>query len=384
MSNKSITAIDLFCGAGGFSAAAINVGIKILAAIELDNIACETYKLNLIDNLNNDIKLFNQDIMSISPKKMMHSLNLKKGKLDIILGGPPCQGFSSHRLKDAGVDDPRNSLLIRYFDFVKCFNPKMFLVENVPGLLWDKHKNYLNKFRALAEDNSYVLFDPVKINAKDFGVPQNRTRVFILGVRNDIVTHDLQWPPAQTHFPDREPFWKNASEVFTRPQSSDVSIIAETLGDNIFKQLNFFKGETLEHDISNIHMNHFEHMIERFAMTPINGSRSDIDFRLPCHSNGYAGHQDVYGRIKLAQPGPTITTGCVNPSKGRFLHPWKNHGISVREAARFQTFPENYVFCGGIISQSKQVGNAVPVELGKALLKECIDIIAYNKELMSI
>ncbi|EAQ7687902.1 DNA cytosine methyltransferase, partial [Salmonella enterica] len=103
-----------------------------------------------------------------------------------------------------------------------------------------------------------------------------------------------------------------------------------------------------------------------------------VDFRLPCHSNGYVGHKDVYGRIRLSLPGPTITTGCFNPSKGRFLHPWDNHGITVRQAARFQTFPDDYIFSGGIISQGKQVGNAVPVNLGKILLKSCVEIIINN------
>ncbi len=384
MSTNQITAIDLFCGAGGFSVAAVNVGVKILAAIELDAIASQTYKTNLIDKTSSNINLFNTDIMKLEPEQVMKSINLEQGELDLILGGPPCQGFSSHRIKNAGVDDPRNALLIRYFDFVKCFKPKMFLVENVPGLLWERHKNYLDKFRALAEENSYTLFEPVKINACDYGVPQNRKRVFILGIRNDIIFHDLTWPPKPTHFENKEPYWKNASVVFEKPSDGHLNAIADAIGLEQAEKIKFFDGISEKDDSSNVHMQHSDSLTERFTMTPINGSREDIAFRLPCHSNGYVGHKDVYGRIRLGQPGPTITTGCINPSKGRFLHPWKNHGITVREAARFQTFPEDYVFCGGIMSQSKQVGNAVPVELGKVLLKECVDIIAYNKELMSI
>ncbi|WP_162182401.1 DNA cytosine methyltransferase, partial [Aeromonas finlandensis] len=133
-----------------------------------------------------------------------------------------------------------------------------------------------------------------------------------------------------------------------------------------------------DRDPLQISMNHTPYMVERFSMTPINGGRYDIDFRLPCHSDGYRGHGDVYGRIRLAQPGPTITTGCFNPSKGRFLHPWENHGITLRHAARFQTFPDDYIFSGGIISQGKQIGNAVPVLMGKALLSSCLDILKAN------
>lgn len=114
--------------------AALELGIDVLSAIESDKDACDTYRDNLIKKRGNNIQLLNQDIMSISPVSMMGELSLIEGELDIIIGGPPCQGFSSHRIKDSGVDDPRNNLLIRYFDFVKVFKPKLFLVENVPGL----------------------------------------------------------------------------------------------------------------------------------------------------------------------------------------------------------------------------------------------------------
>lgn len=373
MKTREIKAIDLFAGAGGFSLAALNQNIRILSAIELDSDACDTYKKNLVTNRNNDITIYNEDIMNISPDKIMNDIGLKPKELDIIIGGPPCQGFSSHRIKNSGVDDPRNNLLIRYFDFVCKFQPKLFLVENVPGLLWERHATYLNQFKKLAENNSYKLLDPIKLNAKDFGVPQNRNRVFLLGIRNDL-KGNVSWPPMPTHFRDKPPYWKTSSEVFENPPINVIEYLHKIIDKKIINTLVFNKeNSTCKDDPSNIHMNHAEYMINRFAMTPINGSREDIDFSLPCHSNGYKGHKDVYGRIRLAQAGPTITTGCMNPSKGRFLHPWENHGITIRQAARFQTFPDDYIFSGGIISQAKQVGNAVPIELGEAILKMCLE-----------
>lgn len=383
MNNKlnKIKAIDLFSGAGGFSLAALDLGIEILAAIELDKDACKTYSKNLIQKRENSIKLLNKDIMTISPDELMNSLELEEKELDLIIGGPPCQGFSSHRIKNAGVNDPRNELLIRYYDFVKIFQPKMFLVENVPGLLWGKHKDYLSNFKGLAANSGYNIVGPLKLNAKDYGVPQNRNRVFILGLRDDIFINEGDWPPSPTHFKDKKPYWVNASEIFEKPTPSIIERITVVLGKDVAQKLKFNK--TLKENMSdpnNIHMNHADYMIERFSLTPINGSREDVDFRLPCHSNGYVGHKDVYGRIRLSLPGPTITTGCFNPSKGRFLHPWDNHGITVRQAARFQTFPDDYIFSGGIISQGKQVGNAVPVNLGKILLKSCVEIIIKNSQ----
>ncbi|MBF4390173.1 DNA cytosine methyltransferase, partial [Vibrio anguillarum] len=105
-------------------------------------------------------------------------LKLRPRELDLILGGPPCQGFSTHRIKNAGVNDPRNQLLLRYFEFVNEFKPKAFLVENVAGLLWKRHKDFLDKFIALAEGEHYIIKFKEVLNAKDHGVPQNRKRVF--------------------------------------------------------------------------------------------------------------------------------------------------------------------------------------------------------------
>lgn len=382
---RGYKAIDLFAGAGGFSLAAKNMGVELLAAVELNTDACATYQQNIIKRRSQETKLYSHDILKISPETLLTDLSLEPGELDLLMGGPPCQGFSTHRIKNSGIDDPRNSLLIRYFDFVKTLKPKTFLVENVPGLLWKRHELYLQKFKNLSKKNGYTLFGPIKINAKDFGVPQNRERVFILGLRTDQVSNDLnlEWPPKATHFPPElgGVSWKTASTVF-EPAPKEIFIqLAAKLGKDLVSNLTF--GEripSLEEDPTAIHMTHSEQLVARFEKTPINGSRSDIDFRLPCHSNGYRGHLDVYGRIRLAQPGPTITTGCFNPSKGRFLHPWKNHGITVRHAARFQTFPDDFVFSGGITSQGAQVGNAVPIKLGEVMVNTALKCIAQSKK----
>lgn len=124
-------------------------------------------------------------------------------------------------------------------------------------------------------------------------------------------------------------------------------------------------------DPCNIHMIPTQRMEERFKATILNGSRTDAgeEFQLKCHSNGYEGHKDVYGRMMIHLPSNTITTGCHNPSKGRFVHPWENHGITLRHAARLQTFPDDFIFIGNSTEQARQIGNAVPPELGTALIK---------------
>ncbi|MEZ8348521.1 DNA (cytosine-5-)-methyltransferase [Vibrio splendidus] len=388
-----MSAIDLFAGAGGFSLAAHQADLDVLAAIELDASAAQTYQKNIIERLSQKTKLINGDILKVDPSELRQELGLKKGQLHLILGGPPCQGFSSHRIKDAGVDDPRNKLLLRYYDFVEEFQPKAFLVENVAGLFWKKHASYLERFKQLAEDNGYVIHFCDTLNAKDYGTPQNRKRAFILGVRDDICRDELAFPPAQDFFNPNskevkvqgaEP-WKTASTVFEPltpeliEQYIDKHFRPHTkLSDADARALlqGLESGDPVDYaDPCNIHMQPTEKMQRRFQSTRLNGSRMDAapEFELTCHSNGYAGHKDVYGRVIIHMPSNTMTTGCNNPSKGRFVHPWKDHGFTLRHAARFQTFPDDYIFSGSTTDQAKQIGNAVPTILGYKLIYAIIN-----------
>ena len=348
---NEVTAIDLFCGAGGFSLAAMNLGIHVLAALENNPCACESYR-EYFSGFPSPPVLFERDIRTLSPEELMSQLP-QGVSLDILMGGPPCQGFSTLRLKNSGVDDPRNALLIRYFDFVRALRPKAFLVENVVGLLWPRHRSYLETFYAEARAAGYDVLSPVILNACDYGVPQRRKRVFILGWRGER-PRDLIWPPAPTHCNPLAPVaglepWISAGVTFDHPAP--------------------------EGDRNDVHMNHGETLLEVFRSTPLNGgSRKDSCRVLPCHEH-HDGHKDVYGRIDPSKPAPTMTTACINPSKGRFLHPTEHHGITVRQAARLQTFPDDFFFAGGLMNAARQVGNAVPIKLGEAVLKSILSII---------
>jgi DNA (cytosine-5)-methyltransferase 1 len=317
--------------------------------VENDAHACDTYQVNFIKGKPHPPRLYRRNILRLPPKEMMADLQLKAGDLDILMGGAPCQGYSSHRIKNAGVGDPRNKLLLRYFKFVRTLRPKAFIVENVPGLLWPRHAKYLASFKRYAKTAGYVLSGPTVLNACDYGVPQNRKRVFILGCRADLRLN-VKWPPPATHFPPLSdqvakeglPAWLNASTVFAVPLP--------------------------EKDPNAVHMKSSKTLTAVFANTPQNGgSRKDSGRTLRCHRR-HDGHNDVYGRIDPSRPGPTMTTACINPSKGRFVHPTKNHGITLRHAARFQCFPDTFVFDGGLMAGGVQVGNAVPIPLGKTVL----------------
>lgn len=390
-----MSAIDLFAGAGGFSLAAHQAELNVLAAIELDTSAANTYRENIINRLKQKTHLINGDILKVSPLDLRLELGLKRGELKLMLGGPPCQGFSSHRRKDAGVDDPRNQLLLRYYDFVEEFQPEAFLVENVAGLFWKKHSSYLEKFKQLAQENGYTIHFCDTLNAKDYGVPQTRKRAFILGVRENIKYDGLSFPPKPEYFSPTSkevnkqglPAWRSASAVFERLSDNLVeryikehfkphTKYSDREARSILKSLEY--GEPVDKkDPCNVHMQPTEKMLRRFQSTRLNGSRMDAapEFELKCHANGYAGHKDVYGRVIIHLPSNTMTTGCNNPSKGRFVHPWENHGFTLRHAARLQTFPDNFIFTGNKTEQAKQIGNAVPIELGERLIRKIKAII---------
>lgn len=390
----TVKAIDLFAGAGGFTLSAIDAGVEVLAAIEFNKAAANTYRKNFIkyDQFKIDLRMGEEagDINNVEPSELRKSLGLNVCELDLILGGPPCQGFSSHRINNAGVNDPRNALLLRYFEFVNEFKPKAFLVENVAGLLWHRHKDFLDKFIFLAESAGYVIKFCNIVNAKDYGVPQNRKRVFIYGLREELDSEGIVFPPRPTHFSPsskKTPYWETASSVFDKVPmelydqywKDYFELKSKYSREDTYKLLASLKfGKPFKKDDPcNIYMKPSDKMIERFIDTPLNGSREDAGdkHRLKCHSNGYKGHKDVYGRMYIHLPSNTITTGCNNPSKGRFVHPWNNHGMTLRHAARLQTFPDWFDFIGSSTEQARQIGNAVPPLLGKALISEICRIL---------
>jgi DNA (cytosine-5)-methyltransferase 1 len=344
---STLKCVDLFAGAGGFSLAAKRVGFLIKLAVENNEHACSTYQFNFRGK--NAPVLQNSDITELSASQVLKESFGADDFCDLMLGGPPCQGFSTHRINGAGVKDPRNHLIYTYFKFVRAFKPSVFLMENVPGMLWPRHSTFLERFYKSGKGAGYFLFDPIVVDARDYGVPQRRKRVFILGVRKDVEVSGLKWPPAPTH--------GNESA-----QKANKKLKPWVACAKVFKDLP-------EEDENNISMNHAAELIEAFKRTPANGgSRSESGRVLDCHKY-HDGHKDVYGRIDPSEPGPTMTTACINPSKGRFVHPRKNHGITVRQAARLQTFPDSYLFKGGLMAAGEQIGNAVPVLLGEKLIR---------------
>jgi DNA (cytosine-5)-methyltransferase 1 len=326
---KTFAAIDLFCGAGGLTLGLKQAGFEVLAAVEIEPIAAETYGLN-----HPEVHLIQNDIRRIDIKRLKKHLKLKKGDLDLLAGCPPCQGFSSLRTnnKSVSVYDKRNDLLFEFLRFVKELLPKAIMMENVPALAKGKRVLVLLKQLKLLgykiDENSLRVVD-----SADFGVPQRRKRMILQSARKGHL--------APTSSSKRETVRQCLTEAGLKP----VGESGDPLHDFVAK-----RSAKVDAIIKAIPKN--------------GGSRSSLptELVLPCHRRNPNGFRDVYGRMKWDDVSPTITGGCGNPSKGRFIHPEEDRAISLREAALLQTFPANYKFSlnRGRDKVALMIGNALP------------------------
>lgn len=323
-SPHNLTAIDLFSGCGGLSLGLQQAGFRVVAAVEVAPKAQATYKLN-----HKSVELYSDDIRKLEPLDILRKAGLKLGELDLLAGCPPCQGFSRLRTKNKSnsVFDERNDLIGDFLRFAAAMMPKCIMLENVPSL--SKDSGFDIACTRLAElGYEYVVH---VLDAADYGVPQRRKRLIML-----------------------------ASRVHT-PKAAEKNVTRKTVRDTISGITSPSRSRDPIHCIPERRTQAVRDLI---ALIPKNGgSRTDLpaERQLECHkrSNGF---RDVYGRMSWDTVSPTITSGCHNPSKGRFLHPSLNRTITLREAAMLQGFPETYVFdpSHGKESIALMIGNALP------------------------
>ena len=322
--NGKPTAVDLFCGCGGLTVGLKRAGFRVLGAVDVDPLSVKTYKAN-----HRDVTLWEKDIRELDPQELLDALGLKKGVLDLLAGGPPCQGFSTMRTLNGAlmVDDPRNDLLLEFERFVEALRPRAVMMENVPGLADDKRfEAFLRKLKKLG----YLGANRV-LNAAEYGVPQRRRRlIYLAGMGMEI------------------PFAEKSGRIKTVEDAIGGLPKAGQSGDTV-------------HDMPE---NRTPKVLEVIRLIPKDGgSRRDLPekFQLECHKrcNGF---KDVYGRMAWKEVAPTITGGCFNPSKGRFLHPEEDRAITMREAALLQGFPRRYKFptTGNKSAVALMIGNALP------------------------
>ncbi|MCY4140865.1 MAG: DNA cytosine methyltransferase [Rhodobacteraceae bacterium] len=317
-------ALDLFCGCGGLSLGLRRAGFTVLAAIDNDTLSTSTYKLN-----HKRTHLVGEDIKLVDPAKLMKKMGLKPGELDLMAGCPPCQGFSALRTLNGGRDihEPLNDLVYEFRRFIEVFMPKTVMMENVPALLNDDRLQHIRReFEGLGYSTAAELF-----NAERFGVPQRRLRMILFASRDDC-------PPFARPVRGRRTV-SGAIRKLPLPEESNDPLHG------------YFVRRT-------------ENVMSLIRRIPKDGgSRTDLPDtdQLPCHQR-LNGFKDVYGRMAWNKPAPTLTGGCINPSKGRYLHPTEDRAITLREAALLQGFPMRYEFdmSKGRYPTAKLIGNAFP------------------------
>lgn len=321
--------IDLFSGVGGLTEGLHQAGFSTKLAFEIDDLASKAYKLN-----HRNTEIIVDDIRKVNIEGIKQKL--KGQTIHLLAGCPPCQGFSSIRRlnKPKPVEDERNSLINEYVRFIKELMPYTFMMENVPGLALDKSFHEAKEY--LENDLKYHI-DYRVVNVRDYGVPQNRKRLVMVGSRLG---------PIKVAAPMQEKVTvKKAIGNLPLPEQSIDSL----------------------HKIYPKHSLRIEQLIKDIPKN--GGSRKDLgsDKQLKCHQKENVGFNDVYGRLRWDDYSTTITGGCLNPSKGRFLHPEQDRCISAREAALLQSFPKDYKFPidAPITKIALMIGNALPPKFSK-------------------
>ena len=370
--------IDLFAGCGGLSLGFEMAGFNIPVAIEKDEWASETYKKN-----HSRTKVITEDITNITELDSIMPSGVCN--IDGVIGGPPCQGFSLSGNRDK--NDPRNSLFMEFVRFVKHFQPKFFVMENVTGILSMKTKSgefVKDLIRKEFEAAGYNI-EPYILNAAEFGVPQSRVRVFFIGLKNTIKFDKNKLEPKGSFFGDEQRTISDA--IMDLPQilaGEGVEEAEYTIRP--FTKYQEWARQNSSKVYNHIAMRHTKRLVERFEQIKFGQSVADVAEEFQQRKRGEADKVSgkVYSQNNMRpypdKPSPTIPASF----QSNFVHPYLNRNYTAREGARLQSFPDTYIFCGKRttmsweknLSQYQQIGNAVPPLLAQAIAKNIADYLS--------
>ncbi|MBS3946835.1 MAG: DNA cytosine methyltransferase [Dethiobacter sp.] len=347
------TVIDLFAGVGGLSLGFETAGFDVVLANEYDESIAEAYKLN-----HPDTKMIIADIKDLPLEDTFFEY---RGKVDVVIGGPPCQGFSQKGQRKT-INDERNFLFKYFVSVVEYLRPRYFVMENVPNLLTAENGYFKREVYELFTAKGYALVSDT-LNAADYGVPQNRRRAVIIGKLGDW---PLQMPVSSSY---TVTIWDAISDLAYHNSGEGSECEEYRIQPQSRYQEHLRNGsEKLYNHISTAHS---ILAIERLKMIPPNSGKEFLPEEHLTKSI-YSGTWTRMGKDEISV---TITTRFDTPSSGKFTHPYLHRAITVREAARIQSFPDTFKFIGTKGSQMKQVGNAVPPVLAKALATVIMDDI---------
>lgn len=354
MSKRNYKMIDLFAGAGGLSSGFASTGrFKSVFAVEFDKAAARTYSRNF-DHRIIEKDLLQNEAIDINETNLLLNDDIRKIgtvsiKADIVIGGPPCQGFSP-----LGKISPRdehlrmNQLWQEYMRIVAQTKPLAFVIENVPELLKSREAIAI---RSLAEKMGYSV-NYGELRAVEFGVPQKRVRAFIIGMLGNIIPN-LPVPGTV-----RRTVADAISDLPLYPETTALEDLPAP-GSEVIQNLHFGRNPTAV-------------SLQRYQLIPPGGNRFDLMRKAPeitprCWLEKPSGSTDVFGRLKWDEPAYTIRTEFFKPEKGCYLHPEAHRPLTHREAARLQTFNDKFVFEGSKTDIARQIGNAVPPMLAEAV-----------------
>lgn len=349
--SRPVRVLDLFSGAGGLSEGFRQASDRyaVVRAVEMDTPAAASYAANHSPEV-----VYNGAIQNWVRDEEIPDV-------DVVIGGPPCQGFSTLGKRDA--NDVRNALWEYYVLVVRQARPLFFVMENVPA--FEKSPQYALFSRSFRSGGLLEQYDfrTVVLNAADYGTPQVRRRVVVIGWDTTRVSDPGL--PAITN-PNRGA-WRTVGDAIGHLPPNPIATQPAT------ERTYFFAGRTLKgaYRSDELHLiRRYESIsLARFADIPYGGNRNDIhDSRtMECWRQHKTGAGDVMGRMVWEKPSVTIRTEYTKPEKGRYLHPVSDRAISIHEGARLQGFPDDYLFVGSLTAITKQIGNAVPIPLGRAL-----------------
>lgn len=331
-------------------------GFQILAGLDSDKHALATYRRNFGEEIG-----CLEDITTISPVQLADDLKLEPGTLDMLIGGPPCQGFSKNvPRKQRFLEDPRNQLVSRFLEFVEYLQPKVVVMENVAEMKNGFDGAYTNEMRERLEQAGYAM-DVQVLFAPDFGVPQRRRRAFFIANR----LGESNFFPAPTHFLGQSDslFSNDADFVTVREAIGDLpslqhgegltpmdySHIAQSAYQRLMRQNSVVLHDHVARGLQ-------ETQVKRLSALKAGQGAKDLPKELQPKSH-FSG---AYGRLEWTATAPTLTRWLFHPGSGRFGHPTDTRVITIREAARLQSFSDDFVFTGTYIQKSHQLGNAVP------------------------
>lgn len=365
--------IDLFAGCGGLSLGLEQAGFKVLFANEINPICASTYKLNIDIDENN---VYVGDIDDLL--KDIEINNIAFGEIDLLSGGPPCQGFSMAN-RQRIIDDPRNVLYKSYLKFLNLVNPKFFIMENVKGMV-KKIDEIFDDFRdILGEEYDFAYR---VLNAKNYGVPQNRERLFIIGnrinINSDIIFQNIELENYKSYvlgdaISDLPILKTNRFKNKTQIENDEVGYYKRKY---VYPGTEYYNYVNSDREIFYLfnHKNRYnnERDIKIFSLLPQgeNSLHESIADIMPYKSRNHI-FKDKYYKLKENEICKTITSH-MKFDCNMYIHPTQSRGLSAREAARVQTFPDDFVFNGPQNSWYLQIGNAVPVKLAEAIGREII------------